>query len=124
MFNSHSTSKNQNYKSSHYITSIKLSHHAISIIVPNSHTIHQNYLIRLRHLVRPHTYISTQNKFSDNLKPSIFTQNHPSQFQKPLAKSNNLRTLLELLSNHISHDHKLYPISPSPKLPKSLVTSI
>nr|DAI99816.1 MAG TPA: hypothetical protein [Caudoviricetes sp.] len=27
VFNSHSTSKNQNYKSSHYITSIKLSHH-------------------------------------------------------------------------------------------------
>jgi len=86
--------------------------------VSNLYTIHENYPIRLRHRVRQNPYTTTINKFSDNLKSSIFTQNHLSQFQKSLVKSNNLRTPLELLSNHISQDHKLNPISPSPKNPK------
>lgn len=41
-----------------------------------------------------------QNKFSDNSKSPIFTQNYLSQITISLAKSNNLRSPLEVISLH------------------------
>lgn len=79
----------------------KISHpHTTSQIVPNSHTIYQNYPIRVRDRVRPHPCISTQNKFSDNYKSPIFTQNYLLHITISLAKSNNLRSPLEVIALH------------------------
>ena len=44
--------------------------------------------------------MSTHNKFSDNYKSPIFTQNHLSQVTISLAKSNNLRSPLEVIPLH------------------------
>lgn len=44
--------------------------------------------------------MSTQNKFSDNSKSPIFTQNYLLQITISLAKSNNLRSPLEVLPLH------------------------
>lgn len=44
--------------------------------------------------------MSTQNKFSDNSKSPIFTQNYLLQITISLAKSNNLRSHLEVIPLH------------------------
>lgn len=44
--------------------------------------------------------MSTQNKFSDNFKSPIFTQNYLAQSQISLANSNNLRSPLEVIPSH------------------------
>ena len=44
--------------------------------------------------------MSTQNKFSDNSKSPIFTQNYISKITISLAKSNNLRSPLEVIALH------------------------
>lgn len=80
--------------------------------------------------VRLHPYISTQNKFSDNLKSPIFTQNYLLQITIFLAKSNNLRSPLEVIPLHnkfnlytipnISlHLNPLISQIPLPHLPKT-----
>ena len=44
--------------------------------------------------------MSTQNKFSDNSKLPIFTQNYILQITISLANSNNLRSPLEVIPSH------------------------
>lgn len=44
--------------------------------------------------------MSTQNKFSDNSKSPIFTQNYLLQITISLAKSNNLRSPLKVKPSH------------------------
>ena len=44
--------------------------------------------------------MSTQNKFSDNSKSPIFTQNYILQITNSLANSNNLRSPLEVIALH------------------------
>ena len=44
--------------------------------------------------------MSTQNKFSDNSKSPIFTQNYLLQITISLEKSNNLRSHLEVMPLH------------------------
>ena len=75
-----------------------------------------------------------QNKFSDNSKSPIFTQNYLLQITISLAKSNNLRSHLEVIpshnkfnlytipnnSLHINHAISQIPLSHLPKTQQSL----
>ena len=71
-----------------------------------------------------------QNKFSDNSKSPIFTQNYLSQFTISLAKSNNLRSPLEMIPLHNKFNLHIIPNNslhlnpaifqiPLPHLPKT-----
>ena len=64
--------------------------------------------------------MSTQNKFSDNSKSPIFTQNYLLQITISLAKSNNLRSHLEVIPLH--NKFNLYTI-PNNSLHLNLVIS-
>lgn len=106
-------------------------HHKQKNLPPSYHLINYTksthnslkYLKWVRDRVRPHPYISMQNKFSDNSKSPIFTQNYLLQITISLAKSNNLRSPLEGIPNYISQDHKLNLILSSCNNPNSLTTS-
>lgn len=74
--------------------------------------------------------MSTQNKFSDNSKSPIFTQNYLSQITISIAKSNNLRSPLEAIPSHnkfnlrtipnnLLHLHPAISQIPLPHLPKT-----
>ena len=64
--------------------------------------------------------MSTQNKFSDNFKLPIFTQNYLLQITISLEKSNNLRSPLEVMPLH--NKFNLYTI-PNNSLHLNLVIS-
>ena len=74
--------------------------------------------------------MSTQNKFSDNFKSPIFTQNYLLQITISLAKSNNLRSPLEMIPLHNKFNLHIIPNNslhlnpaifqiPLPHLPKT-----
>ena len=71
-----------------------------------------------------------QNKFSDNSKSPIFTQNYLLQITISLAKSNNLRSPLEMIPLHNKFNLHIIPNNslhlnpaifqiPLPHLPKT-----
>lgn len=64
--------------------------------------------------------MSTQNKFSDNSKLPIFTQNYILQITISLENSNNLRSPLEVIALH--NKFNLYTI-PNNSLHLNLVIS-
>ena len=74
--------------------------------------------------------MSTQNKFSDNSKSPIFTQNYLLQITISLANSNNLRSPLEVkplqnkfnlytIPNNSLHLNPVISQIPLPHLPKT-----
>lgn len=109
-----------------------LHHHLINCIKIKHNLPKQSKWVR--HRVRSNPYISTQNKFSDNLKSPIFTQNYLSSIWISLANSTYDRSPFEVIplhdkyklhtilnnSLHLNHVISQIPLSYLPKTQQSL----